>query len=72
VNVITDVPPDTPYTVPLVFTVATLVVLLVHTPPPPSVSKVVVLAQSVAVPEIAEGRAFTTIVLVALHPVLSA
>ena len=67
------VPFATPVTVPLVLpTVATPVLLLLHTPPPASVSDVNEPAHTAAVPLIAEGDVFTDMLFVAMQPVESA
>ena len=66
-----DVPPETPVTTPEpVPTVATLVVLLLHVPPPASVNEVVCPPQSVGEPVIAAGEAFTVKAFVDAQPVV--
>ena len=60
------VPADTPVTTPVPgTTVTTVVVLLLHVPPPASLNVVVDPTHTDAVPEIAEGNGFTVTVLVA-------
>ena len=53
-------------------TVATPVLLLLHTPPPASVSDVKEPAHTAAEPLIAEGDVFTDMLFVAMQPVESA
>lgn len=65
------VPPasDTPHTTPVDEpTVAISVLLLLHVPPPGSVSTVDVPAQAVGVPAIGFGKAFTVTTVVVKHP----
>jgi hypothetical protein len=66
-----EVPDDTPYTIPeLVPTVATLVVLLLHMPPPVVLLSVVLLpTHTVDEPVIAAGSGLTVTTSVAKHPV---
>ena len=69
VYVLTVVPGDTPFTIPEVDpTVATESVLLVHVPPPPSLSVVVPVPQIESVPEIGDAAVFTDIRAVAEQP----
>jgi len=67
------VPDTTPVTIPVLApTVATDVVPLVQVPPVvPSVKVMVVPAQKAAAPDIADGKALTVTVPVALQPLLS-
>jgi hypothetical protein len=70
VKVIVAEPPATPEMMPVEEpAVATAVLLLLHVPPPASLSVVVPLAQSVLVPVIADGTAFIATVAVFTHPV---
>ena len=69
VYVIVAVPAFTPLTTPLEEpTVATDISLLLQVPPPPSLNVVVAPAQTVVVPEIAEGNGLTVTGFVAEHP----
>ena len=66
------VPDVTPETIPeLVPIVATLVLLLIHVPPPVLESVVVEPAQTVAVPVIADGNGLTVTTVVVIQPVAS-
>jgi len=64
-------PTDTPVTSPVPDIVA-LGLLMLHVPPPASVSAVVAPTHTVKVPEIAEGNAYTVTTAVVWQPVLSA
>ena len=67
-----EVPDVTPETIPeLVPIVATLVLLLIHVPPPVLERVVVEPAQTVAVPVIADGNGFTVTTVVVIQPVAS-
>jgi hypothetical protein len=67
------VPAATPVTVPVLFTVATAVVPLLHTPlEVASESDVVLPTATVVVPEIAEGFGLTVMVFTTRHPVAKA
>ena len=64
------VPAVTPETIPeLVPIVATLVLLLIHVPPPVLDSVVVEPAHTVVVPVIADGNGFTVRTVVVIQPV---
>jgi hypothetical protein len=68
--VIPAVPADTPVTTPVPETiVATPVLLLAQVPPPASLNAVVNPAQTVGVPDIADGSGLTVLTAVAMHPV---
>lgn len=72
VYVMTEVPVARPETMPEKLpTVATLVLELVHVPPPASVSEIVELMQTDDEPVIAAGKAFTVTMPVAAQPELS-
>jgi hypothetical protein len=63
------VPAKTPDTTPVPeTTVATLVVLLLHVPPPASLSEVVEPTQTEGVPLIADGNGLTVTTRVAVQP----
>ena len=65
-----DVPDVAPETIPeLVPIVATLVLLLIHVPPPVLERVVVEPAQTVVVPAIAVGNGFTVTTVVVIQPV---
>jgi hypothetical protein len=66
VNVIIEVPADTPVTMPVVPTVATDVLLLLHVPPPEPTSVVVAPTHTELVPVI-PGSGFTVTTAVAVH-----
>ena len=67
-----DVPDAMAETMPeLVPIVATLVLLLIHVPPPVLERVVVEPAQTVAVPVIADGNGFTVKTVVVIQPVAS-
>jgi hypothetical protein len=69
VYVIVVVPELTPETIPDAPTVATAVLLLLHVPPPASVSAVVEPTHTLAAPVIALGDELIVTTTVALHPV---
>ena len=57
------VPPETPVTTPVLLTVATDVLLLLHTPPPLALLRCVVApGHTVSEPVIAAGAGFTIII----------
>ena len=62
-------PEATPPTRPVPVTVAMPVLLLDQAPIPGSLSSVVAPAQTVAVPEIADGNGLTVTIIVFVHPV---
>ena len=67
---IIDVPAVIPFIIPVDPIVATALVLVAHVPPfVTSLNDVANPEQTLAVPEIAFGRAFTVIIEVALQPV---
>lgn len=67
--IIVDVPGVNPLTSPVAEpTVATLVALLVHAPPPGDDKVVVAPAHTLAVPVIGDGADITVTVIVVLHP----
>jgi hypothetical protein len=64
------VPADTPFTNPVVFTVATLALLVLHVPPNvPSVRRLVVPVQKDVFPDIPVGKGFTVTSVAAEQPV---
>jgi len=63
-----DVPALTPVTIPEVPTVAFVVLLLLHDPPPASLRVVVAYWHTLGVPPIGEGSAITVTVVVMLQP----
>lgn len=64
-----EVPDATPETIPeLEPTVATPVLLLVHNPPPASLSVVIEPAHTSAVPLIDDGDGLTVTTVVVVHP----
>ena len=63
------VPKTIPETIPvLIPTVATVVVLLVQVPPPPSLNADALPIQTIALPVIADGAETTVTVAVAIQP----
>jgi hypothetical protein len=69
VNVITEVPGETPKTSPVGAIVATEVLTLLHVPLPPSLKLVVKPTHTAGVPKIADGNGLTVTVLPAVQPV---
>ncbi len=63
------VPVATPVTTPVPEPTETLVLLLVHVPPPASVNAVVEPTHTVELPEIATGNGLTVTTWIVLHPV---
>ena len=70
VYVITDVPAFKPVTTPVLPSIDVLVLLLVHVPPPASLSAAVAPTQTAEGPEIAAGVGFTVTVAKVRHPVV--
>jgi hypothetical protein len=68
VYVMVDVPGAMPDTIPEVPIVATVVILLLHVPPPASARDVVVPAHKMVTPVIADGSGLTVTIDVTLHP----